>query len=210
MSSDFYDMSEKTEDISFDMTEPEEQWEGFDTECETDTEVSDAQKAADYARAAGFEKAGDYIEKHYDGGEFIPGEPISVKTRNMGLEGSTSACGVPFARRSAELAEGLTVEGVFPAFDSKHHVELGNDANDMTLHQQFDACRADFQDHMYDDTEKLSGISFGDMERMDRPQGYAPAGYTWQHNPETGDFDLVRTKEHSATAHTGGNAFWGK
>lgn len=78
----------------------------------------------------------------------------------------------------------------------------------MSLHRQFSACREDFQDHLYDSPETLRGITFGAMERMDSPQGYAPAGFTWQHNPETGSFDLVSQDDHSV-GHTGGNAFWG-
>lgn len=169
---------------------------------------SEAEKAADYARSYGFDKAADYIERHYNGDEFIPGSPIPITTRNMALDGCESENGVPFERRTAELADGLSVEGVFPEFDSKHHVELGSAANDMSLHQQFSACREDFQNHMYDSPEKLQGITFGAMERMDSPQGYTPEGYTWQHNPETGSFDLVSQDDHSV-GHTGGNALWG-
>lgn len=169
---------------------------------------SEAKKAADYARSFGFDKAADYIERHYDGDEFIPGSPIPITTRNMALDGLESENGVSFERRTAELVDGLTVEGVFPEFDSKHHVDLGSAANNMSLHQQFSACREDFQDHMYDCPEKLQGITFGAMERMDLPQGYTPEGYTWQHNPETGSFDLVSQDDHSV-GHTGGNALWG-
>ena len=131
-----------------------------------------------------------------------------LSTRNMALDGLKSENGVSFERRTAELADGLSVEGVFPEFDSKHHVELGCAANDMSLHQQFSACREDFQDHMYDSPEKLQGITFGAMERMDLPQGYTPEGFTWQHNPETGSFDMVSQDDHSV-GHTGGNALWG-
>lgn len=61
---------------------------------------------------------------------------------------------------------------------------------------------------MYDNPEKLENITFGDMERMDKPQGYAPEGWVFQHNPETGSFDLVSKEDHSV-GHTGGNALWG-
>ena len=174
----------------------------------TDFDSTEAEKAAEYARSFGFDKAADYIERHYDGDVFVPGEPIPITTRNMGLDGDISDNGVPFERRTADLSEGLTVEGVFPDFESRHHVELGSEAKAMSLHQQFSACRADFQDHMYDDPDILDGITFGAMERMDSPQGNTPEGFTWQHNPETGSFDLVSQEDH-AVGHTGGNALWG-
>lgn len=219
------------DNLSFDIAEPTEIdvcdsniWSVFDSEvtdvlAEGDSAItadssshdefqSEAEKAADYARSFGFDKAADYIERHYDGEKFEPGSPIPITTRNMTLEGTKSDNGVFFERRTAELADGLSVEGVFPNFDSIHHVDLGMEANDMSIHQQFNACKEDFQDHMYDYPEKTKDITFGAMERMDIPQGYTPEGYTWQHNPETGSFDLVSKEDHSV-GHTGGNALWG-
>jgi len=194
------DITANASDTSDTLAETNE-WDGFDT-------ATEAGKAADYARSFGFDKAADYIERHYDGAEFVPGEPIAITTRNMALEGSESENGVPFERRTAELADGLSVEGVFPVFDSKHHVELGSEANDMSIHQQFNACREDYQEHMFDSAEKLEDLSVGDMMRLNQPSGYTPEGYTWQHNPETGSFDLVSRDDHSV-GHTGGNALWG-
>ena len=197
------------EDDLQDMTDvfPENNEDGL-SEIMVDDLPSEAEKAGDYARSFGFDKAADYIERHYDGDIFVPGEPIPITTRNMSLEGCESDNGVPFERRTAELADGLSVEGVFPDFESRHHVDLGSDANDMSIHQQFNACKLDFQDHLFDGPEKLEGLSLGDMERLDKPQGYTPEGYTWQHNPETGSFDLVSQEDH-IVGHTGGNSLWG-
>lgn len=180
------------------------EWEDFDTE----DGISEAEKAAEYARSYGFEKTADYIERHYDGDIFSPGKPIPVTTRNMGLEGSVSDNGVSFTRQTVDLTDGLSIEGVFPQFESIYHVDLGSEANEMSLHQQFAACRDDLQEHMYDSPDILKDVTFGDMERMDLSHGYTPAGYTWQHNPETGSYDLVSKTQHSV-GHTGGNAFWG-
>lgn len=216
---DFEDIA-TDEGVDYATTDTAE-WTGFDETTDslslnsdidagvTDYDMSEAEKAAEYARSFGFEKAADYIERHYDGEVFVPGEPIPITTRNMGLDSCVSDNGVAFERRTADLAEGLTVEGVFPDFESRHHVDLGSAANDLSLHEQFSACRADLQDHMYDNPDILEGITFGAMERMDLPQGYTPEGFTWQHNPETGSFDLVSKDDH-AVGHTGGNALWGK
>ena len=200
--SEFYDSAsdmDQTCDIEIDQ--------GLDQSNELD--MTEAEKAADYARSYGFDKAADYIERHYDGSEFVEGEPIPITTRNMALDGQESENGVQFERRTADLADGLTVEGVFPNFESKHHVELGEDANDMSIHQQFKACKEDYQEHMFDSTEKLEDLTVEDMMKLEKPQGYTPEGYTWQHNPETGSFDLVLSEDH-AVGHTGGNALWGR
>lgn len=182
--------------------------EGWDAAFAEGDIPTPAEAAADYARSLGFDKAGDYISRHFAGEEFDPEEPIAISTRNEKLEGETSENGVSFARRTARLADGLYVEGVFPEFESHHHVELGEQANDMSIYQQFRACREDFQDHLFDSPEKLDGLTLGDMERLENPQGFTPEGYTWQHNPETGSFDLVSSADH-AVGHTGGNALWG-
>lgn len=170
-------------------------------------EKTPADLAADYACDLGFDKAGDYIRRHFDGDSFSPGDIIPITTRNQNLDGQ-HLDGVSFSRRNVELADGLTLEGVFPEFDaSLFHVDLGDAARDMSLHQQFASCRAEFQDHMYD-LPLPDSLTFGDMERMDSCQGYAPRGFTWNHNPETGSFDLIPTEVHRTYGHTGGNALW--
>ena len=126
----------------------------------------------------------------------------------MDLEGSVSELGVPFERRVVELCDGLSVDGVFPHFESIHHVELGPEAHDMSNYEQFKACKEDYQNHMFDDPSKLEGLTLGDMDRLDKPQGFAPARYTWHHNPETGEFELVLSDVHSGTGHSSGNALW--
>lgn len=224
---DFNDVSAESTDFSeADISETNE-WGDFD---DVDTNISDgelgdtsdispyttvsvdqseAQKAADYARSFGYEKAADYISRHFEGDKFVPGDPIQIGTRNQSLEGTTSENGVSFERRTAELTDGLTVEGVFPEFDSIHHVELGEKANDMSVYQQFNACKENLQDTMCDNQEFLQTVTVGEMDRLNAPQGYTPEGYTWQHNPETGSFDLVSQDDHSV-GHTGGNALWGR
>lgn len=210
------DVTDDSEDLT---EEPEvEDWSAFDDDVADDREdlteesevedlPSEADKAADYARSKGFDKLADYIKDHYDGDEFDPHKAISITTRNMDLEGSEQN-GIPYTRREVELAEDLVIEGVFAGFDAKHTVELGDAARDMSLHHQFKACKEDFQEHMFDDPSKLEGITFGDMFRLDKPNGYAPEGWTWHHNEVTGRFELVSSEEHSKNGHTGGDALW--
>ncbi len=172
---------------------------------------SAAEQAADYARSfPGFEKAADYIAKHFDAETFRPGDIIPVTTRNQALEGQELPQDVSFRRRDVELTDDLTVRGVFPEFGDSHcRVELGEDAKDMTLYQQFSACRDAFQERLFDGSVELSDITLGDMERLEQAQGFAPEGFTWNHDPDVGSFDLVPKKDH-CVGHTGGNALWGK
>ena len=167
--------------------------------------------AADYVRSFdGFDKCADYVERHFEGDEYSPGDVIHISTRNQSLEGDDSLEGVTFLRKEIELADGLVLEGVFPEFDSIYSVELGEKVNDMSLHQQFSACRDDFQDHLFDNKEVLENFTFGDMERMDKAHGYAPDGWTWHHDADLGTYELVRTDVHSSIGHTGSNSYSGK
>lgn len=194
------------DDIDYEFNDAEEFTETDDFES-----VSPQQIAADYVRNFdGFEKCAGYVERHFEGDEYSPGDVIHISTRNQGLEGDDSLEGVTFSRKEIELADGLILEGVFPEFDSIYNAELGQDVNNMTLHQQFSACRDDFQEHLFDDREVLENFTFGDMERMDKPHGYAPEGWTWHHNSALGSFDLVKTDVHSSVGHTGSNSFSGK
>ena len=169
-------------------------------------ESSPADLAAAYAYERGFDKAADYISRHFDAESFTPGDIIQIRRRNQDLDGQ-ALDGVSFQRQEIQLADDFILTGVFPEFESLHHVELGKTARDMTLYEQFSACKADFQDHMYD-LPLSKSISFGDMERMDTSQGFAPRGWTWNHGADVGSFDLVPTETHKKYGHTGGNALW--
>ena len=172
-------------------------------------EMTEAQKAAEYARSFdGMEKAADYIQNNYCGGEFNEDIPIQVKTRNMALEGIADTT-VPYERRTVELTPGLNIDGVFPNFSNveKYHTDLGSEANDMSLHKQFKACKEDFQLHLFDDPHTIKGLTLEDMDCLTKNNGYAPEGWTWNHNPEIGEYSLVPYEIHARNGHTGSNAF---
>lgn len=176
-----------------------------------DMEEKPEKLAADYVRSfEGFDKAARYVERHFDGDSYTPGDVIPVSTRNQGLEGAEDLEGVRFTRQDICLTDGLTVRGVFPRFDSIFDIELGPEANDLTPRQQRLRCKEEFLDHMYDDPSILQDVTIGDMERLEKPNGYAPEGYDIQHNGPVGSMSVVRSDLHRKYAHTGSNAISGK
>lgn len=198
---DFDDLLSHTEDITESIVET----------TETSETLSPAELAAEYVRSfEGFEKAADYVERHFEGDEYNYGDVIKISTRNQALEGDDTLEGVVFNRREVELADDLVLEGVFPEFEHIHHVDLGEAAKDMSLHQQLKACKEHYQHHLFDNRDALKDITLGDMMKMEDSQGYAPEGWTWNHDPDIGQFDLVKTSLHSSVGHTGGNSFWTK
>lgn len=207
------DLAEETNDVDTGQdidpageTDDMDTGEEIDPAEETDLRT-DAEKAADHARACGADKAADYIERHFEG-EFVEGEPIRISTRNEGLEGQTNDLGIPFSRREVELGDGLTVSGVFPEFESKFEINLGQDANDMTLSQQFGKCKEGLQNSLGNNLDKLGDIPIDAFDKLN--SSYAPEGFTYHHEPETGRFTMTYEDLHGQTGHTGGNALWGK
>lgn len=173
--------------------------------------LTQGELAAQYLRGldGNHEKLADYVERHYDEtiGDFSPDLPIPITTRNMDLDGQGHpSSGVEFSRQEVDMGDGVSITGVFPEFDSRFDIELGDDAKDMTIHEQFTACRDAFLDHMYDDPEILVDLTLEDMDHLD--EGYFPNGCTAQHNPRVGSFSIVDSDLHRRTGHTGGNALW--
>ena len=58
---------------------------------------------------------------------------------------------------------------------------------------------------------KPTGTRAGDFAAANRAAGYTstPKGFTWHHHQTTGRMQLVNSKIHSQTGHTGGFSIWG-
>ncbi|MEM6738244.1 MAG: HNH endonuclease, partial [Bacteroidota bacterium] len=58
---------------------------------------------------------------------------------------------------------------------------------------------------------KPTGTRAGDFAAANRAAGYTstPKGFTWHHHQTTGRMQLVNSKIHSQTGHTGGFSLWG-
>jgi A nuclease of the HNH/ENDO VII superfamily with conserved WHH len=73
----------------------------------------------------------------------------------------------------------------------------------------------DFSEHLYpggpnDVMITPTGKRYSDFSAANKAAGYksTPKGYTWHHHEDTGRMQLVDTKIHKTTAHTGGYAIW--
>ena len=73
-----------------------------------------------------------------------------------------------------------------------------------------------FSKHLYQGGKnnvfiKPTGTRAGDFAVANRAAGYTstPKGFTWHHHQTTGRMQLVNSKIHSKTGHTGGFSLWG-
>lgn len=133
---------------------------------------------------------------------------LHYKTDRSDLEGKTSENGVPYERKRVEI-NGVTVEGVFPEFESTFDTELASD--NLKTKTYAKECNASLKEAFDNDPDLRS--RFTDEQRQDIEEGKTPRGYVWHHNEEPGKMQLVKREDHDraigGAAHTGGNSLWG-
>lgn len=135
---------------------------------------------------------------------------IHYKTDCEHMEGKENERGIPYERKTVEI-NGITIEGVFPVFDSDFDVQLPEDLLQNSNLKQFKECNHQLYEAIEKDPEleaKFTDEQIEDIENMD-----TPTGYVWHHNEEVGKMQLVKVEDHDRTqggaAHTGGKALWG-
>ena len=135
---------------------------------------------------------------------------IHYKTDCEYMEGKENERGIPYERKTVEI-NGITIEGVFPVFDSTFDVQLPEDLLQNSNLKQFKECNHQLYEAIEKDPElkaKFTDEQIEDIENMD-----TPTGYVWHHNEEVGKMQLVKVEDHDRTqggaAHTGGKALWG-
>ena len=133
---------------------------------------------------------------------------IHYRTDRCDLEGKTSENGVPYERKQI-VVNGITIEGVFPVFDSTYTTELPPDKYKCNTYAR--ECNAKLKEAVQNDPELRS--RFTDEQLKDIENNRTPTGYVWHHNETPGRMELVRRCDHDRTiggaAHTGGSALWG-
>jgi len=137
-----------------------------------------------------------------------PVSGIDISTRNKDLEGSNHPkTEVPFKAKEIELSDGTIIEGVFPEFDSTYDASLDEDQYKDTDSEQFKEVNSQLKDSVENDPELKDRFTEEQLE--DIATGDTPEGYTWHHSENPGELQLVDSKIHRETGHTGGRNIWG-
>lgn len=130
-----------------------------------------------------------------------------LKTQNQDLAGKKHPeTGVKYEKKLVDLF-GSKIEGVFPEFESKFTAQLPKDKLLASDKVQFSECNAQLKDAINNNSKLRSKFSQDQIDMIN--DGKKPRGYTWNHNEKTGQMDLVDTKKHDISKHTGGKAIWG-
>ncbi|MDR2832647.1 MAG: HNH endonuclease [Streptococcaceae bacterium] len=130
-----------------------------------------------------------------------------ISTRNENLEGKNHpVTNVPFARKTIEY-NNEKVEGVFPKFESDFDAQLPPDKYKSSDAVQNAESNKQLKNKVESDPEFAKKFSKEQLEQI--KNGQTPEGYTWHHNETPGKMELVDSKIHAQTGHTGGKEIWG-
>ena len=88
-----------------------------------------------------------------------------------------------------------------------HDVHLPQKLIKATDNEQFEFATKQLWNAIQKDRKLASKFNKKQLEQI--RNGYKPSGYTWHHHQSTGKLQLVETKVHQATGHTGGKTIWG-
>ncbi|MBO5609069.1 MAG: HNH endonuclease [Eubacterium sp.] len=114
--------------------------------------------------------------------------------------------GVKYTTKTIDLF-GKKIEGVFPKFKSIFNCKLPENLLMASDAKQFTECNKQLKEAIKSDPSLRDKFSARQLEQINA--GKNPGGYIWHHNEKVGKMELVDSKIHSATSHTGGKAIWG-
>ena len=135
-----------------------------------------------------------------------------ISAINKKLEGKEHPeTGVRYERKESERPDGTRPEIVMPEFDPAYETKLDKNENGTYTgsRQKHEAmCNEKLRNDVIRDPSLSEKFTKEQKEQiMDRE---TPDGYTWHHEAEPGRIQLVDTKKHAETRHTGGYSIWGK
>ena len=116
--------------------------------------------------------------------------------------------GVPYGTRVVDV-NGKQLEVTVPDFDSKYDTKLDNDLLQDSRYKHGEFCNSKLKEECEKNPE-WAKENF-DPKQLDAiMHGKRPPGHTWHHDgAEVGHMQLVDSKVHNVTRHTGGVAIWG-
>lgn len=133
-----------------------------------------------------------------------------LETRNCDLLNQKHPeTGIPFKQRIIECSNGEVKTGVFPDFKEYRlfQVKLPENMLRATDKDQFNLCNEKLKAAFDKGTVNVENFSSRQLEQI--KNGDKPEGLTWHHNEKKGRMELVDTKVHQLTGHTGGREVWG-
>lgn len=139
-------------------------------------------------------------------------ESIRIPAINDRLEGTVHPdTGIPYDVKQSQRPDGTNVELVMPEFDSTFETNLdkndkGNYTGTRADHEK--QCNEKLSEAVKSDPKLADKLTKEQLEQIENKE--TPDGYTWHHDAEPGKMNLVDSKVHAESRHTGGYSVWGK
>jgi len=105
--------------------------------------------------------------------------------------------------------DGIEYRDGFPDFSpvAEYEHQLPEDLYESSDTAQFNDCNDALSNHLESDPD--FGANFDDDQLEAIRAGEKPSGYTWHHDTEPGNMQLVPTRIHQNCGHYGGKNIWG-
>lgn len=130
-----------------------------------------------------------------------------LKCRNEELAGKNhEVTGVKYVEKTITV-DGVEITVVVPEFPSVFDCDIPAELWEAGDKEIFKECTEQLRDYLEAHPEMKSQFSEQQLEQIMRGEPYIK-GYTWHHSEIPGKMQLVETKTHVMSGHTGGNSIW--
>lgn len=132
---------------------------------------------------------------------------VKLKCINEQLAGRENPLtSVEYKNKTVNI-NGIKVEGVFAEFDSVFKTILPKEKLLATDRVQIAECNLKLKEYINANPEFRKNFTEIQLKMIER--NMTPRGFTWHHDFKKGNMNLVDTRIHQLTRHTGGKVIWG-
>ena len=132
---------------------------------------------------------------------------IRLTCINESMAGMENEVGVCYVEKVVNI-NGVEITIVVPEFPSCFEITVPDELLQADDEALFRHCTLELQEAIKQDPELASKFTPNQLEQIETG---APriSGWTWHHAEECGRMQLVQTKIHEVSRHTGGKSIWG-
>lgn len=132
---------------------------------------------------------------------------LYLKCRNAELAGEThEVTGVPYVEKTIVI-NGVEITVVVPEFPYVFETNIPKEFWEAGDRELFKKCTEELRKYLEEHPEMRENFTEEQLQQIENGEPYIK-GYTWHHTEVPGKMQLVETKTHALSGHTGGNAIW--
>lgn len=132
---------------------------------------------------------------------------LYLKCRNAELAGEVhEVTGVPYVEKTIVI-NGVEITVVVPEFPYVFAIDIPKEFWEAGDRELFKKCTEELRKYLEEHPEMRENFTEQQLQQIENGEPYIK-GYTWHHTEVPGKMQLVETKTHALSGHTGGNAIW--